>query len=753
MKTTTPVNQDLILIGGGHAHVQVLTWLLKKPLAGVRTTLINSTPTVIYSGMLPGYIAGNYQLEDLLIDLPELCTRADVDFIQSDVSGLNCLKQFLTMPPRPALRYDWLSINCGSLSNISAIDGAMEVGVPLRPLANFLQYLDNLSVQVQGLGQVHISIVGGGAGAFELAMALQHRFKRVLKLPKVQIDLLYSSDFLLPVHNNAVARLAKMEAQTWGINLLANFKVIKVCAGVLYSDAGHQHSHGELFWIPGAASQPWLLNSGLNLDAKGFIKVNKFLVSQNFANVFAVGDIATVSPFDCPKSGVYAVRQGAVLSSNIAKKMQNLKLKAFTPQKTSLNLISLGKRKCLISFGNLGLPGGSLAWWWKDYLDRRFIQKFKPADKTTKFDSLDYFPFKKDNAVELNGDMLCGGCGSKIGSDLLTRVLRAQGLCNDALRGPGDDAVILNISDKYTQIQTIDGFRGFLRDSWLMGVIATEHALNDIYAMGGQAHSALAWVTVASSGPAIMETDLSLALSGIQNVLVANNAKLIGGQSTEGAEFSIGLTINGILHGEPWAKAGLCHGDLLFLTKPIGSGAILAAYARGLCKTSWLMSALALMTLSNRDVVPVLSRYNIRSCTDISGFGLLGHAMEMAVAANVSIILDVGMVPILDGTLQCFSANIVSSLQSSNEQNLDMVDFIGCTSADIDCRVLADPMTSGGLLFAISKNQALACKEEIRALGLPVEQIGEVVAVKQKPIVFLANRRTTRPTGLSSSVE
>jgi len=727
---------DLLLIGGGHAHVQVIRSLAQKPLAGLRVTLVSADAATLYSGMLPGHVAGHYRRQDVLIDLASLCAGASVGFIRATVCGLEIDRKSVHLSTRPSLQYDMLSINCGSVTDIDSIRGADTEGTPVRPTGLFLQQLDRLLVKARASGEAHVTLVGGGAGAFELAMALRHRLVMMLGVNRARVELVYDSDHLLINHNSRVSRLALREAMASGLVLVPDFRVIEAEEGVLYSTDGRQHIHGDLFWAGGPAAPRWLEGCGLALDAKGFIKVDSCLSCIGTEGVFAAGDIIHMTHAPRPKSGVYAVRQGGPLTANIRRYFLGRRLEPFSPQRRSLALVSLGRRRVLVSRGAWGLLGGFPGWRWKDWLDRKFMKGFLPSGRTPSETGIE--------SISLDGDspesekMRCGGCGAKLDSKLLYRVLTRHHLLSTDLTGPGEDAVSPDLPRGAVLVQSVDGFRSFLPDPWLMGVIASEHAFNDIYAMGARAHSALIWITVCSASDILMERDLDQTVAGVRKVLSAADARLLGGQSTEGAELSIGLAVNGILESRPWMKSGLRPGDVLLLTKPVGTGVLLAARAMGLCRADWLQAAHDLMTLSNSPAVPIMRDLGVEACTDVTGFGLLGHAHEMALASSVTLVLDVTRIPVLDGAVQCLENGVQSSLQTANERIFSEAACSGCTPAEAQCRVLADPMTSGGLLFGMKEAHTVECTDRLRAAGLPVVRIGSVTARGEKPLILHA---------------
>ncbi len=728
-----------MLIGGGHAHVQVLKALARDPLSGLRITVVSAAFQTPYSGMLPGHVAGHYERQHMHIDLAPLSARLGACLMQAEVNGLDCAQGRVQLANRPPLRYDLLSINCGSAPNTSLIRGARVNGIPVKPIGGFLVHLDALLARVRSAGEAHLTIVGAGAGGFELAMALRYRLA-AMALRSVVVELVYASPRVMVGRGVLAARLAEREARRQGLVLVPDFEVVEAKSGSLLSASGVQRKHGDLIWATQAMAQPWLRGSGLSLDADGFVEVDARLVNPAFDNVFAAGDVASMTAIQLPKAGVYAVRQGPVLAANIVRRLTGRPLRHYRPQRNHLALISLGKQRAMACRGRLCLPPGKLFWRYKNHLDLRFLKRFlvpagRSAGRGGRVRVTD--PDPQDQAYE-DDHMLCGGCAAKIDQQTLDDVLRRSNLLAQDAYGPGGDAALIEAPGDLAQVQSIDGFRAFFPDPWLVGGVAAEHALNDVYAVGGAPHTALVWVTVARARPALMRDELIQTLAGVQAVLRPTNVRLAGGHSGIGLESSVGLAVTGTVGAQPWSKAALRQGDALLLTKPIGAGVLLAAYAQGLCRGDWLRTLLETLCLSNAPAVPLLHRFGVRACTDVTGFGLLGHGAEMARASGLTVVIDVHAVPVLDGALECLHLGVASSLQAGNERILTTVAFDSCSAGQPRIRLLVDPMTSGGLLFGIPANQAGDCLEALRDLGLPAARIGEVLAAGDKPLLVRA---------------
>jgi len=267
--------------------------------------------------------------------------------------------------------------------------------------------------------------------------------------------------------------------------------------------------------------------------------------------------------------------------------------------------------------------------------------------------------------------MRCGGCGAKVGATVLTRALgTVEPVARDdvvvGLDAP-DDAAVVDMGGKQLSVHTVDYFRAIVDDPYMFGKIAANHALGDIYAMGAEPQTALAIATVPYGIETKVEADLSQMMAGANDILRDARCALVGGHTSEGAELSLGFAVNGLVDRDAaLRKGGLKPGDALILTKPIGTGSLLAAHMRGKAKARCVMAAIAHMTQSNQGAARILRANGACAATDITGFGLLGHLVEMVKAANVDARLWLARVPLLEGLVETMAAGIFSSLQPQN---------------------------------------------------------------------------------------
>ncbi|HEX5327261.1 MAG TPA: selenide, water dikinase SelD, partial [Acetobacteraceae bacterium] len=345
---------------------------------------------------------------------------------------------------------------------------------------------------------------------------------------------------------------------------------------------------------------------------------------------------------------------------------------------------------------------------WKDWIDRRWMRMYSIR-----------------MASAPGEQMRCGGCGAKVGAEVLSSMLSglaippAQGMLL-GLEAP-DDAAVLRPPPGMAVVQSVDHFRAFLDDPFVFGEITAAHALADLHAMGARPWTALAVAAVPYIGGARMHADLSAMMQGAVRVLEADGCTLVGGHSGEGLEAALGFAVTGLI--EPtrlWRKSGLRVGDALLLTKPLGTGIVLAGHMRGLTKARWLVAAIDSMRRSNAEAARVLATYGVTACTDVSGFGLAGHLMEMLRASGVSATIRLDAAPLLPGALELARQGVASTLAPENRLMLPAE----ARTAEAD--LLIDPQTSGGLLAGVPAGRAEACVAALQGAGMDAAMIGAV---------------------------
>ena len=408
--------KDLVLIGGGHSHAIVLKMFGMKPLPSVRLTLISDVVHAPYSGMLPGHVAGFYDYHECHIDLRSLAEFAGCQILVDRAIAIDFNKNLVICQTRPPVKFDVLSVDIGSTPATLSVPGAAEYAIPAKPVPEFLASWNQLISARQNHPEkpVRIAIVGGGAGGVELALNMQSRLHKKGKKKfgnglyngfngwilsenekvkeELEIHLFHSGAELMPGHNYRVRHRLKKILINRGIKVhlmtkvsaLQKQEIIEIASNAqcpmpdyqICCESGLEFKCDRIFWVTQASAPHWIRESGLAIDSNGFMQVNDYLQSVSHPNVFGAGDIATMINHPRPKAGVFAVRQGAPLFENLQNFLLQKPLQPFAPQSQYLALIGTGNKSAIASRGNF-MWESPLLWYWKDWIDRKFMQQFR----------------------------------------------------------------------------------------------------------------------------------------------------------------------------------------------------------------------------------------------------------------------------------------------------------------------------------------------------------------------------------------
>tara|TARA_A100001015_G_C15040470_1_gene739284 strand:- start:1597 stop:3882 length:2286 start_codon:yes stop_codon:yes gene_type:complete len=745
-KTSSPVIKDLVLIGGGHAHLAVLKRFAMQAIDGLRLTLITRDIDAPYSGMLPGYIAGHYDFDQCHIDLGPLSRAAGARMYHASVAAIDPHQQIIEIQGRPPLAYDLCSINIGSTPSVMQVAGVGQYALSAKPIDQFIAKWQRIVDKIQHHeGVFKLVIVGAGAGGIELALSSQQRIQqlildRQLSALSLNCSIVTQDSVILAGHNTGVRARFSRILNDRDIRVIKNRKVTAIDERSISFEHGDRMQADLVIYVTHAQAPAWPAASGLAVDDQGFIQVNEYLQSTSHDNVFAVGDIAAL-PQRCPKSGVYAVKQGKILARNLILAAHDKPLKKYKPQRHALSLIGTGDKNAVAAYRG-GSAQGRWLWWLKQKIDQHFIAKYnqlrRMSEKETSYNNQLADKAARQELAALT--MRCGGCGAKVGSSVLQRVMRKlpSTARDDVLigRDSSDDSAMICVPTGKVLVQSMDYFRAFIDDPYLFGAIAANHALGDVFAMGAEAQSVLALATVPYGREKIVEQSLYELLAGACHTLAPSGAALIGGHSAEGAELGFGLTVNGLVDAHrALRKQGLKEGDALILTKPLGTGTLFAADMRCRARGRWIDQALQQMLLSNQHAVAVLHEFNVTACTDITGFGLVGHLYEMLHASALQAELELASLPVLPGARETIAMGILSSLQP---QNLRLKRAINNHAAVSDCQdyaLLFDPQTAGGLLFGVAAERATACIDALRSKGYAnASTIGRIMPLAETQV-------------------
>jgi len=704
------LSDHLVLAGGGHAHALVLLrWAMNPKLkpAGM-ITLVNQASTTIYSGMFPGVVAGKYKIDEILIDLRNLASKSGISFVIAEIEGINLKTKKLLLAGRPEIEYSSLSLNIGTKTNLtskSLIRSHKNLAVPIKPFSESLQFIIDQDIYKDDLSAHPFVIIGAGFAGIEIAFSLRNRWpKRPIQL-KVKPDKKLTKNLLETIKD-------------------FNIEIIKEDPSVLYPK----------LICTGNKPFEWIKNSGFPIDEDGRILTKKTLQVFNYPELFAVGDCGVIKDHPRPSSGVWAVRSAIPLAKNLECISKGLKVKEWKPQKKAIQLLDINsmkkESKAFISWGELMIGPFNFLSIFKELIDKKFISKF-------------YLIKDIDSEMLAAKEMIkCRGCAAKLAFTPLSSALNKL----DLIESSTDDSIDIGIlNSSKTLIQSVDGFPALINDPWLNGRLLAFHSCSDIWACGGSVISAQSVVNLPSLPNDLQQELLVQVLEGINSALTIQGAKLIGGHTLESRKlseepFSLGiecsLTVNGIIDGEKhfWSKGGMKKGDQVLISRSLGTGIIFSAFMNGKVNPCVIDSVLKEMNKSQHYMINYINQLInisphsriVNACTDITGFGLLGHLSEMLESTNndqfkmnlepLKIILDLDHIPVYDGVKELLEQGFESTLAPSNRIFLKNIEgdknlrFELISNHDISNRsfynmmlkILVDPQTCGPLVISCS---------------------------------------------------
>jgi selenide,water dikinase len=337
--------------------------------------------------------------------------------------------------------------------------------------------------------------------------------------------------------------------------------------------------------------------------------------------------------------------------------------------------------------------------------------------------------------VEANGAaMRCAGCGGKVAGSVLARVLKRLEIQPSehvllGLEAP-DDAAIIRPPAGRPIVATADFFAAFLDDPYLVGRVAALNAASDLFAMGSRPLAALALATIPVGPPREQEALLYELLAGGLAELKRMGAVLVGGHTIEGPQTTIGYTMLADAgSGPPRAKSGLRAGDVLILTKPLGSGILLAAHMQARLKAAWWQPLLDVLLASNQPAAALADPFDIQGMTDVTGFGLAGHLLEMLHASNLATELRLDALPLLPGAAELSAEGVASTLAPANRLREAEIEASAAVRGSPAYALLFDPQTSGGLLMGVPEQHVEGVLGQLFQHGAPrAARVGQVIA-------------------------
>ena len=725
METLLP-KQSIVLLGLGHTNSHVLRMWRMKPLADTQLVCVSNFPVATYSGMLPGVLAGQYSTDRMSIDLVRLCAASGARLIQGNVTGLDIAQQQLLFDDRPSLPFDILSVGIGSVPSKSGVELLDDTVLAIKPMQTFLERLIS---RIQSWREkasskpFKVVVVGAGAGGVEITLCLPARLQSLLEDVPFRLTLVHSSSQILSGSLPGTASRITTILENRGVELRSNTRVKDVTNSQVTLDSNEVLDADLVLWATEASGPAILERLGLPLDERGFLRTQANLLSTSGSPVFAVGDAGTIEGNTSPKAGVYAVRQGPFLWDNLQRYLSGKPLRDYVPQEHFLKLLNTGDGRSVGEYMGLSFEG-AWCWWLKNYIDERFMdmyQDYSPMPMTTG---------PRDESPAM---MRCAGCGGKVSGSVLSRVLQRLDIPahKNVLLGldQPDDAAIIQTNQGNPVTVTVDFFAAPLDDPYLVGRIAALNSASDVFAVGAKPIAALASANLPVGNPRAQEQVLYELLQGSLEEFRQMGATLVGGHTIEGPRLTIGFTVLAD-QGSAAArtKGRLRQGDRLVLTKPVGTGVLLAAHMRAACRAEWMQVLLQSMLHSNEAAAQLLDRYDIAAVTDVTGFGLAGHLLEMLRATDVSAVIELESIPLLPGARELFQQGKESTLAPANRATETNIRIPEKKRALPEYSALFDPQTSGGLLLGIPEKYV---DEVLQDLGqqsdLETAVVGHVV--------------------------
>ena len=723
-----PITNDLVLIGGGHSHLSVLMKLSKRPINGNRITLITNEIDTPYSGMIPGYIEGIYSWRDSHIDLYRLCLKLNVRFIHAEVERVSAYEKEIYFKDRPKIKFDVLSINTGIQSNNREIKGAAKYCLPVKPISkltnNFLNKITNFK---------SIAFIGGGAGSVELALAIKKRFLNINQ--DIKITIITGKRGLLSTFPQKTKLTSLKTLEKFKIDIIEYKRVLEVKPKQIILSDKSMLKIDKAILSTNSMTPKWLAKSDILLTKDNYILVNKSF-QTNYKYVFASGDVIDFNNQNLKKAGVFAVRSGKPLAINIRKFIIGKKLVEYKFNKNYLALIGTSKRSAIATKYNLTF-NSRFFFYLKKYIDQNFIKKFSDFRIRKKFtldalktDVLNIFVKHKEKITDENDIMQCKGCAAKVPLNALKQALPKDivSTSEDAVSVPGHPELY----------QTVDMISSIITDPFLLGKIAANHSISDMVSVNSKITSAMMILQLPLSKTEINSRDLEQVLLGANEIFKTIDCPLIGGHTMIGKDKDpiIGFSILGqkqkkikIVKNRRKIKTK----DLLILTEKIGSGLIFAGINNYLIDSYFQIDVIKQMIKGNLNFGKISNQLNILSMTDITGFGLANHLLNLIKRDNSKTGLTIypNKIPLFEGVNECLNKDIKSSLFKSN-YDIAQKDIIYKRDKSKLDNILYDPQTVGGIAFIIPQEEKYKHFKVLKENNIKFTEIGFVNNIENK---------------------
>lgn len=737
---------NFVLWGVGHTNAHILRMWQMQPIPQARLICISQFPVATYSGMLPAVLAGQHPREAMEIDLVRLAAAHQALLIIGEPTGVDRDRRQILFADRCPVPYDVLSIGIGSQPSFEGVrvdDPAPLVAI--KPMQTFLDRLILRLDEVRRRSQVcRILIVGGGAGSIEVAACLRAAaagrnthpdaplLRALQQFDPIELTLCTGSQEIGSGLQPRTVRKIVSSLRELEIAVKKGTRVAAVTNSGCLTSEGKLLAADLVIWATNARAPQILSQLQLPVDSRGFLLTHSTLQTQSDPAVFAVGDSGTLIESPTDKAGVFAVRQGPVLWQNFQRWAARQTLVPFYPQRRFLKLLNLGNGQAIVEYGGWSARG-RLWWQLKDRIDSRFMRMYQVGAT-----------MMADAHREGADPVRCLGCGGKVGAGMLAEALLDLPRIPSphVLLGldPPDDAAIVKVGQSTATITT-DFFAAPLPDSFLSGRIAALNSLSDLYVMGARPTVAFANVQLLEGHPRGQSRELRALMAGASVEFQKAQVALAGGHTLVGPQMTIGFTILGEQESPPLTKAGLQPGVRLILTKPIGSGALLAALMQAQLKGRDYLALRDHLLIGNEIALELAKKFSLRAMTDITGFGLAGHLTELLVASHCSARIRLEAIPLLPGFQQLTDEGIRSTLAPENEAFVQRIRIEAARDAERSAPSLYDPQTCGGILFGIAPQEVAPALAFLTQRGFPqAADIGEVLASSNGESTLLIER-------------
>ncbi len=707
--------KQLVLIGGGHANVQILKKFCMSRIKGLHTILISEHFEATYSGMTPGYVHRDFSIEEISIDLQRLCFNAGATFIRDKVIKLEMKHKKVVLQNYPSIHYDLLSINTGSISNTKGIKiEKLSKCFFAKPISSFVNNLSQID-QIISNKKNRISIIGGGVASYELAFSLLRRYENNLEITIFGKNILKEKN----LNEKTIQNLKKISSNL-GIKEYLG-EVVSITETHLVLNSGEKFDSDLNLLSSGANIETWLSESNLDKDKNGFIVVDNNLLSTSDKNIFVTGDACTVKNNIRPKSGVMAVRQGQVLKENVFSKLTGKPLIKFKAQKNWLYLIGTHKNKALLNYFFLSFHG---LWCWKlkEWIDRGFINKFKFTYNSKM--SFRNFELEKPTGIK----MYCQGCGSKVSKNTLVNYLNEEDSNNDL-----PDSSIINTNSS-SLLQSIDHIKLFTSlNPFDFGIISYLHSQNDILSSGGSVKTISVSQALPFSDGIIESFFMEYFMKGIKSEAIKDGSIIASGHSYQSKEPGITITMNGS-YEKQITKSQAQENELIYLSKPLGTGYLLAAYFNNseLLSSFDFQKLMTWMKKGNKKISEISKNFNSKITTDISGFGLASHLSDICKSSGLSAEIKLNEEILINKNIE-----ILNKFKSTGFENnyLSSANEISISDNNKLQNILYDPQTNGPLLISIEKEDQIKFEKDFQSvIGFSPILVGQFKEFKNKLI-------------------